>query len=349
MHETAWPRRNFMLAGAASALAACTSLRDGGQITINLAGREPPPQKEEAPTLLEAAFDQGSRMMVPVEIERNGPFQFVVDTGANRSVVSNEVAAHLRLESHGRIPVHGIAGVEPATLFKVGRMRVGEVISYGLDLPGLPGAKLGADGILGVDVLRDRKVAFDFQDNRFSIAPTAQGVAIGRRGTDTRLHETDIVTVPAHFRFGQLVIVGAFLDQAPISAFIDSGSQISVGNLALRDLFLKLDPTLATRFTDVPLISATGQVSQGQLAMVSSLRLGGLRLTRMLVAFADLHIFQLWELQAQPAILIGIDVLQQFESVSLDFGRREVIFQASNRGLPIERHPKRFDADHRRR
>ncbi|HEX5377012.1 MAG TPA: aspartyl protease family protein, partial [Phenylobacterium sp.] len=292
---------------------------------------EPPvaTRPAEPAAQLETAFDQARRMTVPVSIDGHGPFQFVVDTGANRSVVSAEIATRLKLTEAGRAPVHGIAGVEPATLYKVSRMRVGSAFSSRLELPSLPAAKLGADGLLGVDVLHNRRVTLDFVSNRFEIATSARGASIGP-GHDTRLGESgpQIVSVPARYRFGQLVIVGAQVAEVPVAAFLDSGSQISVGNLALRDAVLRQRPELAERFVEVPLISATGQVARGELALLPSLRLGTLKLQRMVAVFADLHIFRLWELEDRPSILIGIDVLRQFENVVLDFGRREVIFQA---------------------
>jgi hypothetical protein len=172
-------------------------------------------------------------------------------------------------------------------------------------------------------------VTLDFTANRFEISTSAKGAYIGQ-GHDTRLGPggAQVVTVPARYRFGQLVIVGAEVSQIPVSAFLDSGAQISVGNLALRDAVLKRRPELAEKFVETPLVSATGQVARGELALLPSLRLGALSLQRMIAVFADLHIFRLWELQDRPAILIGIDVLRQFENVVLDFGLREVVFQA---------------------
>jgi hypothetical protein len=52
--------------------------------------------------------------------------------------------------------------------------------------------------------------------------------------------------------------------------------------------------------------------------------------------FADLHIFDLWKLNDRPSILIGIDVLRHFHDVTLDFGRKEVIFTPA---LPGARRP----------
>jgi hypothetical protein len=34
----------------------------------------------------------------------------------------------------------------------------------------------------------------------------------------------------------------------------------------------------------------------------------------------------MWDLTKSPAILLGVDVLSRFQSVSLDFGRAEVRF-----------------------
>jgi hypothetical protein len=336
MIDARWPRRHFMLGSAALGLAGCVGLSERDLVTINLADVQPPiatTPADEPGALLETAFDQARRMTVPVYLEGHGPFQFVVDTGANRSVVSSEIAGRLQLSASGSAPVHGIAGVEPATLYKVGRMRVGSAYSSGLDLPSLPAAKLGADGLLGVDVLHNRRVTLDFTANRFEIGPSAKGASMGR-GHDTRLGESgpQIVSVPARYRFGQLVIVGAQVADVPVSAFLDSGSQISVANLALREAVLRQRPELAERFVEVPLLSATGQVARGELALLPSLRLGALKLQRLVAVFADLHIFKLWELEDRPAILVGIDVLRQFENVVLDFGRREVVFQAPPRG-----------------
>src|SRR5437868_10907093 len=86
MSEASWPRRHFLLGGAAVGLAGCAGLRERGLVTINLAGPQSPiaTQPEEAGALLETAFDQARRMTVPVFLDSRGPFQFVVDTGANR-------------------------------------------------------------------------------------------------------------------------------------------------------------------------------------------------------------------------------------------------------------------------
>lgn len=343
MNKADWPRRRFLAGSAGFSLAACTGLPQKPLVTVNLLDEAVPPALDgDAGAHLDTALDEARRMTVPVRVNGHGPFQFVVDTGANRSVIGAEIAERLRLPAAGQTPVHGIAGVEPANLFKVARMQVGASYASGLELPGLATAKLGADGLLGVDVMRNRRVTMNFIDNMFEIGTSQFGAALTpMRGS--RLPDTgpQVISVPARYRFGQLVIVGAEVAESPVSAFLDSGAQISVGNWALRDAILRQHPEMAARLVNVPLISATGQTAEGQMARLPPLRLGGLKISRLTAVFADLHIFQLWELQDRPSILIGIDVMRQFEKVILDFGRREVIFEAPPPGRTNPTPPSR--------
>ena len=85
-------------------------------------------------------------------------------------------------------------------------------------------------------------------------------------------------------------------------------------------------PAFAQRMVTTRLISATGQTSEAALAVLPRLRLGGVALNNIRAAFAPLHIFNLWALNDRPAMLVGIDVLRNFDAVTLDFGRREVAF-----------------------
>ena len=145
------------------------------------------------------------------------------------------------------------------------------------------------------------------------------------------------IPVSAAYRFGQLVILDAQVAEVRVSAFIDSGAQVTVGNRALRDAVVHTHPDFGVRLAPVPLISATGQTAIGEFAPLPTLRLGGMQINQVLGIFADLHIFDLWKLADRPAILIGIDVLRHFHDVTLDFGRREVIFTPA---LPGDRRPK---------
>lgn len=305
------------------AVAGCAVARPT-PVMVNLADASPEEQG------LATAADIAKRMTVPVRVNEAGPYDFVVDTGANRSVLATEIAGPLSLPSAGRSPIHGIAGVEPAETVSVASLRVGELVSKRLRLPTLPRARLGVAGLLGVDVLRDREVTLDFEANRLRIDASGRGVKAVRGAANSRLAEAvalDTVIVPARFRFGQLIIVDADVGGLPVTAFLDSGSQNTVGNLALQRAVAGRLPDLAAQRSVVQLISATGQTASGELSPLPGLRLGGLRIGRLSAVFADLHIFDVWDLIDSPALLIGIDVMRHFRSIRLDFGRRQVVFR----------------------
>jgi hypothetical protein len=328
MSGEGWSRRSLAAALAPALLSACATSAPRKLISINLLDTEPTPAPPlpDAGAQLETAFDQAKRMTVPVFVNGKGPFAFVVDTGANRTVVGTEVAAACDLPSAGQAEVHGIAGVEPANLARVRRLGVGSVSSANLILPVLPRGQLGADGLLGVDILEGRRMSLDFLANRFEIAASGFGMSVGA-GTNSRIPAYNApIQVSAAYRYGQLVILDAQVAEVRVSAFIDSGAQVTVGNRALRDAVIHTHPDFGVHLAPVPLISATGQTAIGEFAPLPTLRLGGMQINQVLGVFADLHIFNLWKLNDRPAILIGIDVLRHFRDVTLDFGRRVVVF-----------------------
>ena len=302
------------------------------KVLVNLADMQP-----ADPTLEQVATDRDKahRVTAPVMLNGKGPFEFVVDTGANRSVVSTELAAELGLPPAGKAEVHGIAGVESSSMALLDRLAVGRIETPRLKVPLLTRGRLGADGLLGVDVLRNRRLAIDFRRNTITIyranAATA-GLSLGVK--DSRLNQsgrsldgTDYTIIPARMRFGQLIVVDADLGGVPVVAFLDSGSQNTVGNLRLYNKLKARPELLSARPLNVVLTSATGQTANGELSTVPTLRLGGLGIADLSAVFVDLHIFKLWDLADRPAILIGIDVMRHFEAIELDYGLRRVLLR----------------------
>jgi hypothetical protein len=314
------------------------------RVLVNMADLSPPAPPPPAPgpadpeeTELTTGADAAARVTAPVLINGQGPYQFVVDTGANHSVLASEVAAPLDLPTAGRAGVHGIAGVEPAETVLVRSLTIGTLTSRRIRAPLLPKARLGADGLLGVDVLKNRRVLIDFQRNELRIGSSREpsllvGAPAGR--LSSRQPDPSLVVVPARQRFGQLIIIDADVGGQPVTAFLDSGSQNTVGNLALGRL-LSANPVLAAQKMVVQLIGVTGQMVSGELFPIPPLRMGGLRIGNMSAVFVDLHVFDIWDLKDTPAILVGVDVMRHFRSIELDFGGKKVTFQTGPGARPI--------------
>lgn len=303
---------------------------------VNLLQLTPPPSAG-ASEVLETAFDPASRMTAPVFLDGAGPFPFVVDTGANISVVSAELAQRLQLPQVGSAPVHGIAGVLDAPLVRVRKLSVGQVSSVVDKAPVLPRGRLGVDGLLGMDVLRGRRLTMDFRRERIEIAKSGPRPSAQPMRSMTRADRRNpVFVVPARIRFGQLVIVDAEIAGVRVLAFLDSGSQSTIGNRALLEAVARHNPRFTEGLVRARLISATGQTATGELAAMPPLRLGGLLIGNLVTAFADLHIFDIWGLRDRPAILVGADVMREFNSVEIDYGLRAVTFHPPPEAMTLK-------------
>jgi predicted aspartyl protease len=329
------PNRRAIGAGLLGALATagCASDPNRGPVLVNVTVPPPPPTPDEAH--LDTGLDPSLRMTAPVRINGKGPFTFVVDSGANRSVVALELAQELGLPSAGMANVHGVAGVEPAETVHVDLLEVDAVTSRDLRAPALSRARLGADGLIGVDVLKNRRVLMNFLRGELSISAQAGSSEPGafdmkRSGTGLSSGLGKPIIVPAHYRFGQLIIVGADVARRRVTAFVDTGSQSTVGNNALRRAVLASGAAPKAVRAVVPVLSATGQTAQAELGVLPLLRIGGLSITGLMTAFADLHVFKLWDLEDRPSLLLGMDVLRQFNAIELNYARRHIAFYLRN-------------------
>jgi hypothetical protein len=147
-----------------------------------------------------------------------------------------------------------------------------------------------------------------------------------------------IAVVPARRRYGQLTIVDADLGGRRISAMIDSGSQMSICNAALREMVRAQnvrrgqDDSLYRRIDMETLI---GEMFSGEMLYLPFVRLGGLHMGNVPVVYSDMHVFDVWGLKAEPALVLGMDLLTQFDTVAMDYGRSQVRFDIPpNRPAP---------------
>jgi predicted aspartyl protease len=325
-------RRALALGLTGLGLAACVAPQP---FLINLTDLARPPEVTPGEATVATGFDDVGRITAKVMVQGQGPFDFVVDTGANRSVISTELADQLGLADAGLARVHGIAGAEPTRTVVVESLQVDAMGARIGQAPVLPAARLGAAGLLGVDAMVGRRVTLDFRRQEMRMAPSAgddsEPTAMAMRQQATGALSTSAVrskgvVAQGRYRFGQLVIVGADASGKKIMAFLDSGSQSTVGNMALFDRVNGSGQDMRGPPTEAALISATGQRATGRFAILPRLKLGGLNIAGLGTVFAPLHIFNLWDLAKQPSILIGIDVMSQFDAIELDYGRRRITF-----------------------
>jgi hypothetical protein len=61
--------------------------------------------------------------------------------------------------------------------------------------------------------------------------------------------------------------------------------------------------------------------------MAPSIRLGDTEILNLRITFGDLHVFRVWNLESEPALLIGMDLLGTVERLVIDYRRREIRVQ----------------------
>ncbi len=278
----------------------------------------PPPPPADPDQIIGAGIDRYDRLTIPVTIGDKGPFDFVVDTGADRTVLSQALADELGLPPGREVLIQGITGAELAPTVKAPPINLGRITLESLDLPVLPRERLGVDGLLGVDALQKRRLVMDFRERRLEILPGREPSTGYSRARDT--------WVPARDRFGRLVVIDATADTAEIGAFVDSGASMSIGNRALaravqaRGGWREPAPT-------VPVYGVTSHQSEGEVRVLETLRLGGLRFTGVPMIVADLDLFTLWGMADKPSLLLGVNVLRLFSRVEMDYSRKRMMFR----------------------
>ena len=267
-----------------------------------------------APDAVATSRDAAERMTVPVTVDGRGPYAFVIDTGADRTVISRELAASLGLQPGDPVELNGTGGVDLTPTARIGELLVGARHMREVSAPTLLASNLGAAGLLGIDSLRDQRMVMDFSRNLMVVEPSRRE----RFGMDE-------VVVRAHSRYGQLVLVDASVDGVPIAVILDSGAQNTIGNLAL----LRMIGGERTDYAKLPVqvVSVSGRETPARFANMPHVKLGGVNLNNVPVAFADLHTFSEFDLTSEPAMLLGMDVLRHFDRVVVDFGRKEVLFR----------------------
>lgn len=260
--------------------------------------------------VLAASSDVANRVTVPVTVNGRGPFPFIVDTGSTTTVMSEILAAQLGLTRAGSLLVKAATGPAQSGAVHVESLSVGRRRLSNLDTPVLARSNLGGLGILGLDVVASQKLVMDFQNKQMRLTAST------RRGD-----EPNTITVRAKSKHGQLLLVDCNVEGMPLYVILDTGSELTLGNLTMR--------TMLERHRAAYEVQVSGVVGEPVTASIGLLRtvdLGNVGLNDMDIAYADLYVFDQFDLHDRPAMLLGMNTLRHFARVSADFPAREVRF-----------------------
>ena len=160
---------------------------------------ELPDNPDELPTEIGAGRDRFEHMLAPVTINGQGPFQFLLDTGASGSCISRALVEKLMLPSAERMRVKTVVGAHDRPGVLLEHLQVGERSRKGVQVAALPLTD-SLDGVLGVDWLKGQRLELGFKAGSLAITRSREDVSV-----------VGSVVVPARRRLGQLTIVDADL------------------------------------------------------------------------------------------------------------------------------------------
>jgi hypothetical protein len=251
--------------------------------------------------------DMGGRPMIEIMINGEGPYRFILDTGAVATVVSEDLGRELSLSAPEGMRVASASGGPPPAIVMIHDIRIGQAVLEGLiaairPLGGLLSGENPPRGILSAASFPGYLLTFDYPRKRISIKKGALEAADSK--TSFQYSEDQILpTVPVR-------IAGHNTE-----VHLDTGSGYGL--------------TLPTKFmTELPLASQPKEVGRARtgggefpvsVAQVEgAIELGQYKLDISQVSFSDARP------GPGPAVgNIGYEVLRHFV-VTLDSKNRRI-------------------------
>ena len=283
---------------------------------------------QTVPPPVNTATDAAGHLTVDVHINGHGPYHFVVDTGADRTILASEVAVELGLSRGEQVMLKGVVRAVLTETVSIRTMTFGSITKKRLIVPTLSRSLLDADGYLGLDFLDGHRVTFDFRNHLLEVSePRSRFAANWVQENEARIR--------ASGSSGHLKALDCMVDGVPATAFIDSGAEVTAANGPLLAALARRNPDFRET-GGIRLIDITGGEILGTVAVVNRIRLTeALIFSDCPLVIADFLVFDVWGLRQRPALLIGMNLLRQFGRVSIDYGLRELRFDlAADRSSP---------------
>lgn len=120
----------------------------------------------------------GAALIIPVHINGQGPFDFILDTGATLTCVSESTARELSLPSRPLSIGYGVGvggggrlRIVQIDSLRVGNARATELPACTLDLTVMAPTGIQVHGLLGLNFLRNFRVLLDFDRHVVTLEP----------------------------------------------------------------------------------------------------------------------------------------------------------------------------------
>lgn len=263
---------------------------------------------EAASTPLSLAAD--GHVAMPVMLNGEGPFEFTLDTAAQRPMIAPALAEKLKVAATNSAHVHGSSGTGTADFTEIENFRSALFDRKNEPAVIAPTGSVVSVGVVGMDAFLDKRLELDFSGMSASAAASGPTPA-GFTAIPVNIHDTT------------MIIANVTVNGVPAKAVVDSGARRTIANAALQAAlgFKDGDP----RFTAADAVGgATGDKSPANKAELETIKLGKATFEKPLVTFADLPVFEPLGLAHTPGLILGLDQLKHLKAMAIDYPRSEL-------------------------
>lgn len=155
----------------------------------------PSPNTGEAKTAgVPLSIGRSHAVVIPALVNGQGPFPFIVDTGAELSSVSAPLARQLGLVPDKAVPLTSISGTRTFPVARVGKISIGDITAERTDVVikdlTAQGIEPDIKGVIGQNVLRQFNYLIDYKGKIFRAMPLDES-ALPVEGTRVPFDDAD--------------------------------------------------------------------------------------------------------------------------------------------------------------
>jgi predicted aspartyl protease len=251
-------------------------------------------------------------ILLPVEANGEGPFEFILDTGAGTSLLSSELAGQLKTKVLGSKEGQSAGGAVSISLGQLDSIAVGsakvENVDVGIvDLSHI-GKAVGAkiDGDLGYNFLKHFRITLDYRSNELRLDDPKRCEAAGRSKAVAEVAMR--LASPAK----PLILVDVYSNgNGPFQFAIDTGTSTTA-------ISPELAKTLGVTNSAIDPVTTGGAPINVTAGRLKSFQIGAARIDALSVIVADFFAMLSNAIETKLDGIVGYNFLRNYK-IALDY------------------------------
>jgi len=257
----------------------------------------------EASAQVPLTWDSTGHVMVPALVNGKGPYNFILDTGADESAVYAWFAKSLDLPKGESRELSGATGSEQMTVTRLSTLGVDGHVVGNIEADTLPdrtdGAKIA--GIVGVDLMAHQAAVIDFACKTFALRPV-ENMDAEIVGNNAKLIKAGSI------KGGNELTLPVTVNGVAGTAVLDTGSSSTQINSAFAAA-VGIAPNSGA-FKDIATRGATQTSVPARVGPIGTVQFAGITRADAIARVVDLPYLKEAGLADVPAMNLGLNLLR---------------------------------------